>query len=393
MFGSPAAARNDGQPVLVGDDAVHHRARLDLARPADEGRNAPATFPVGVLLAPEGRDARVRPGVVVDAVVGRVHDDGVLGDAELVDPVEHLPDELVVGDHHVVVVALAALALVLRGAVGPEVHGGGVVPEEERLLGLGRVGHEAERVLGDLLVDGLHPLLGERPGVLDLLPALAVRPAVEHAAGTEALLELRVLRVVRVLGLLLGVQVVEVAEELVEAVHGGQELVLVAQVVLPELAGGVAERLQELGDGRVLRAEAQVGPRHPDLGEAGADGVLAGDEGGASRGAALLGVVVGEGHALVGHAVDVGRAVAHLPAAVVADVPPAHVVAPENEDVRLAGLGHRSVPFLSSLVSTLRLLLPLLEEHAPREEERGRQADGPARARSRAGSRGSRPGR
>ena len=36
------------------------------------------------------------------------------------------------------------------------------------------------------------------------------------------------------------VEVVEVAEELVEAVHGRQELVAVAQVVLAELAGGVA---------------------------------------------------------------------------------------------------------------------------------------------------------
>ena len=37
--------------------------------------------------------------------------------------VEHPPDVLVVGDHDVVVEPLAALALVLLGAVGPEVHG------------------------------------------------------------------------------------------------------------------------------------------------------------------------------------------------------------------------------------------------------------------------------
>ena len=46
------------------------------------------------------------------------------------------------------------------------------------------------------------------------------------------------------LGLLLGVEVVEVAEELIEAVHGGQKLVLVAEVVLAELAGGVARGLR-----------------------------------------------------------------------------------------------------------------------------------------------------
>ena len=83
--------------------------------------------------------------------------------------------------------------------------------------------------------------------------------------------------------------------------------------------------------------QADGGARHAHLGQPGADRVLAGDERGAAGGAALLAVVVGEGHALVGDAVDVGRAVAHLAAAVVADVPPADVVAPEDQDVRLLG--------------------------------------------------------
>ena len=45
----------------------------------------------------------------------------------------------------------------------------------------------------------------------------------------------RACRVVGVLRVLLGVQVVEVPEELVEAVHGRQELVPVPEVVLAEL--------------------------------------------------------------------------------------------------------------------------------------------------------------
>ena len=178
------------------------------------------------------------------------------------------------------------------------------------------------------------------PGVLDPLPALAVRPAVQHASGSEPLLELRVLRIVRVLRLFLGIQVIEVAEELVEAVHRRQELVLVAQMVLAELAGGVAQRLQQFGDGRVFRPEADIGAGHADLGQAGADRVLAGDERGAAGGAALLAVIVGEGRAFMADAVDVGGAVAHLAAVVVADVPPADIVAPEDEDVRLACFGH-----------------------------------------------------
>ena len=105
------------------------------------------------------------------------------------------------------------------------------------------VGHEPQRLGDDLVVDGLHPLLGQRAGVLDALGAVAVRPGVDHAAGAEVLAEVREVllgRVVVELGLLLGVEVVEVAEELVEAVHRGQELVAVAEVVLAELPGGVA---------------------------------------------------------------------------------------------------------------------------------------------------------
>ena len=86
----------------------------------------------------------------------------------------------------------------------------------------------------ELLVDRLHALAGQRAGVLDL----AVGGRLEHAARAELLAELGVLRIVGILGLLLGVEVVEVAEELVEAVRRGQELVAVAQVVLAELRGG-----------------------------------------------------------------------------------------------------------------------------------------------------------
>ena len=107
---------------------------------------------------------------------------------------------------------------------------------------------KSQRLLGDLLVDRLHALLGERAGALDLLRAVRVGPGVDHAARAEPLPQLRVLEVVGVLGLVLGVEVVERAEELVEAVRGGQVLVEVAEVVLAELAGHVALRLEQLGD-------------------------------------------------------------------------------------------------------------------------------------------------
>ena len=152
---------------------------------------------------------------------------------------------------------------------------------------------EAQRVSRHLVVDGLHPLFRERPGILDA--AVGIR--VHHAPGSEALLEFRIFRVIRVLGLFFGIQVVKVAEEFVEAVVRGEELVLVPQVILPELAGGVAHGLEQLGDGRVFRRHTDIRPRHPHLGEARANGVLAGDERGPTGGAALLCVVVGEGDA------------------------------------------------------------------------------------------------
>ena len=177
---------------------------------------------------------------------------------------------------------------------------------------------------------------------------LVGRPAVQHAARAEPLLELREVlrRVVGVLRLLLGVEVIEVAEELVEAVHGRQELVAVAEVVLAELAGGVAERLEQLGDGRVLAPAARPWrPGMPTLERPVRKTLCPVMNDGAAGGAALLAVGVGEAHPLVGDAVDVGRAIAHQPVAVAAQVADADVVAPDDEDVRLlVRLGQRNFP-------------------------------------------------
>ena len=69
-------------------------------------RNAPSQLVFFSLR--NGVIAAVGPGVHVRAVVGAVHDDGVLGDAELVEQVEQLADVLVVVDHGVVVRATAS---------------------------------------------------------------------------------------------------------------------------------------------------------------------------------------------------------------------------------------------------------------------------------------------
>ena len=200
------------------------------------------------------------------------------------------------------------------------------------LLALDLPLHEVDGGGGRFVVDRLHALRVERAGVLDL----AVGGRLEHAARRVRLDECRVvLRIVGPLRLLLGIEVVEVAEEFVEAVLGRQVFVAVAEMVLAELAGGIAERLERLGDGDVAVLQADRRAGNADLAQAGAQADLAGDEGRAARRAAVLGVVVGEHHAFLGDAVDVRRLVAHQPAGIGADVGLADVVAEDDEDVRL----------------------------------------------------------
>ena len=167
------------QPVVVLDDLVRDDAGRDLAGPADQLRDAERAFPVRVLLAAERRHAAVGPRVHVRPVVGAVDDDRVVGDAELVELVEQRADDLVVVDHRVVVRRLPAPGLpdALRLRVRAQVHVGGVQPDEERRLGRVLAVDEVERVLEHLVVDRLHPLLGQRPGVLDPLLADAARSA------------------------------------------------------------------------------------------------------------------------------------------------------------------------------------------------------------------------
>ena len=125
--------------------------------------------------------------------------------------------------------------------------------------------------------------------------------------GPNFLRNVGLLRIVGILRLFLGVEVIEVAEELVEAVDGREELVQIAEVVLAELSGGVAEVLHEVGDAGIFGLQPDVRTRQADFGQPGADGRLTGDERRATGGAALLAIPVGEQVAFIGDAVDVGR--------------------------------------------------------------------------------------
>ena len=107
---------------------------------------------------------------------------------EFVELGEELPDLPVVLDHAVGIHAQAGLALGLLLQVRPDVHAGGVPPAEEGLVGLVLALDEVERARRDLLVHGLHALLGQRAGVFDLLRPVRIRPAsaTRRAARTSS---------------------------------------------------------------------------------------------------------------------------------------------------------------------------------------------------------------
>ena len=327
--------RERDQPVFVGHDAVQRHARLEMPGPAHESGHTVRTFPVRVLLAAKRCRAGIGPRVVVRTVVGRVHQDRVVRHTEFVEQLQEAADVLVVLDHAVAVLVLTGLAAVLSLDVRAKVHAGRVPPHEPRLAGGMLLADEGKRPVGGFIIDRFHPLLGQRTGVLDALATLAVRPGMQHAAGAEFLTERRILRVVEVLRLFLRIQVIEVAEEFIKAVHRRQVLVAVALMVLAELAGGVALALEDRGHRHVGLLPALGGTGQADLRHATANRYRAADEGCAAGRAALLRVIVGEADAFPRDPVNVRCLVAHHAAVGEADVPGADVITPEHQDVRL----------------------------------------------------------
>ena len=248
-------------------------------------------------------------------------------------------------------------------------HARGVVPQEERLPIALQLIHEALAVVDQHGVEALHVVF-RRPAGLPVLPVLHVREGrqrtfVFYALTADAAPARHLRRVVSVGGpgmheiaradlvppvgregvpiwVRHGVEVVQVAEELVEAVQCRQVLVAVAQVVLAELAGLVAHRLEHGGERDGLGRHADGGAGLADRGQAGTDRQLAGDEVGTTRGAARLGVVVGEAQACRRQPVEVRRAARHDPLVVGTDVEPADIVAHDDQDVRLPLAGATS---------------------------------------------------
>src|SRR3954470_15726246 len=109
---------------------------------------------------------------------------------------------------------------------------------------------------------------------------------------------------------------IEISKKLVEAMHRGQKLVAITQMVLAELCGCVTLRFQELRNRWIFRREPFLGCRQPDFQKARAQRTLSGDESSTTGCAGLLPIIVGENCSLVGDAIDVRRAITHHAAVV-----------------------------------------------------------------------------
>ena len=147
-------------------------------------------------------------------------------------------------------------------------------------------------------------------------PVSSILPSADALSTPRGELRLEnvgiVLGIVRPFRLLLGIEVIEVAEEFVEAVLGRQILVAIAEMVLAELPGCIAERLERLGDGHVAILQSdRAAPGMPTLQRPVRRQPWPVMK--VERPAVQLfsRVVVGEHHAFLGDAIDVRRAVAH----------------------------------------------------------------------------------
>ena len=111
QIGFAVRCREGRNEVLQRAYVVDDAAGLDNAGPTHDARNTPAAFPVRIFLAPERRRAAIRPRHHFRAVVRREDDDGVVGNAKIVQLFEELADIAVEFDHPVGIEAEARSCL------------------------------------------------------------------------------------------------------------------------------------------------------------------------------------------------------------------------------------------------------------------------------------------
>src|SRR5215813_8730245 len=303
------------EPIHSGDDAVLYLSGGNLAWPAYDRRHAEAAFKAGTLAAGERGLPTIRPGEVLSAVVGREDDDRVVIQTVVFEISHHRADDVVELRHtgflDAPTVFRRAHRFIFLGQMRYDMHARRVKPDKERLRLLPRLVDECQSLVADDLIDGFHVLLDvwhwarrQRAFVddfllADLAPAWVDRRVV-HIAGhgghqvarSDFIQESRwVVAMERVLH---RIEMVQVAPELVEAVHRRQEFVQVAQMVFAELTGRISHRFENVRDSNRLIGDAKRCPGLSDCRKAGAKRQFASDEVRPSGGATRFRIIVGK---------------------------------------------------------------------------------------------------
>ena len=270
-------------------------------------------------------------------VVAVPDDDGVVSNAGLLDRIEHLAGAVVELGERVRIDATARLALEVRMVDERRVHLRERDIGEERLTGRGIACDEVGRAHRNLFIQ---QRARREVEVLNRFDRRALHALPDFRHGIARFGEQRVGAERGLVGGVLD------AEPFIETLIRRQPAFGLADVPLPERGGrisGIGEQLAE----RVLpRGEPVValpGQRHAAV--AGANGQTAGQQRRARRRALCLDVVVLEPQSLRGQGIDPWR---RGNTAVAADVPPAHVVADDEDDVGLVRHDGWCVPEASS---------------------------------------------
>ncbi len=131
-------------------------------------------------------------------------------------------------------------------------------------------------------------------------------------------------------------------------------------MVLAELSANVAERFKYVGDGWVFGLESKIRSGQSNFSQAGTYRRLTGDKGRTSGGTALLSVPIRKQAAFFRNSIYVGRAISHDAMVVCADIEPADIITPDDQDVWFL-VCH--VFLLCCSYSDCSLLISVLENH------------------------------
>ncbi len=292
-----------GMHVDGAGDGIAYAAGRDLARPPRERGDAHAAFPGGAFAAAQGTGAAaIRAFDEPGAVVAGEDDERVRVELQLAQRVEHTTDAGIDLLHPVAKAAVLRAALEGLAGMDGRVHSGVREVEEEGLRRVLGAWFWVLRCLG--AADELHGLVG-----VDFLDAVLVRLVeqaldlvIAHERHDAAAVHAR--RFEHVIG-------IRDAEVVIKALLCGQKRRLIAEVPLADALRGVAERLQAVGDGVLLRMQPVLRPRRIHTRHGNACAIASSHDLRPRHAAHRRGIERRELHPLPRHAVEMRRLLLH----------------------------------------------------------------------------------